>query len=328
MSQTYTDLTETMFPDSMDQWDRYLDPTIQTISLITQYQNFYNQGKFEEANGVIEHNPILKRIIVNASTMNKTLDAIMALQRFYFSDFQAYLQNIIQLKGEYASTVKYPKYSVVTYIVHDNTEAFLCLSGNCPIGTPPTNTNFWTPWTARGEKGDSGTGLTPRGTYSITKDYYVNDMVSYNNVWWYATRDNVEVTPSESDRTWVALLKFSADLLTFDNHETTLRSSTFQNALAELAKRGEHVTPVTLTAAGWSETLPYEQTVDVPGGSAELSPIMVSMLPDGAELAEQKAYNKAFGILSSGTAFLNDGSATFKVYKKPAVDVTVGLKGV
>lgn len=63
-------------------------------------------------------------------------------------------------------------------------------------------------------------------------------MVSYNNVWWYATRDNVEVTPSESDRTWVALLKFSADLLTFDNHETTLRSSTFQNALAELAKRG------------------------------------------------------------------------------------------
>ena len=109
MSQTYTDLTETMFPDSMDQWDRYLDPTIQTISLITQYQNFYNQGKFEEANGVIEHNPILKRIIVNASTMNKTLDAIMALQRFYFSDFQTYLQNIIQLKGEYASTVKYPK---------------------------------------------------------------------------------------------------------------------------------------------------------------------------------------------------------------------------
>lgn len=82
MSQTYTDLTETMFPDSMDQWDRYLDPTIQTISLITQYQNFYNQGKFEEANGVIEHNPILKRIIVNASMMNKTLDAIMTRSGF------------------------------------------------------------------------------------------------------------------------------------------------------------------------------------------------------------------------------------------------------
>ena len=37
---------------------------------------------------------------------------------------------------------------------------------------------------------------------------------------------------------------------------------------------------------------------------------------------------KAFGIVSSGTASVGDGTATFKVYKKPVTDIVVGLKGV
>lgn len=39
-------------------------------------------------------------------------------------------------------------------------------------------------------------------------------------------------------------------------------------------------------------------------------------------------YVKAFGMISSGTATLGDGTATFKVYKKPVTDIVVGLKGV
>ena len=55
---------------------------------------------------------------------------------------------------------------------------------------------------------------------------------------------------------------------------------------------------------------------------------MVSALADGASLEEQKAYIKAYGLICSGTGILGDGTATFKVYKKPAVDITVGLRGV
>ena len=54
----------------------------------------------------------------------------------------------------------------------------------------------------------------------------------------------------------------------------------------------------------------------------------VSAMEDGADLAAQKAYSKAFGILASGTGITADGSVTFKVYKKPTTDITVGLKGV
>ena len=93
--------------------------------------------------------------------------------------------------------------------------------------------------------------------------------------------------------------------------------------------RQEHVTLITLTAAEWTgDAAPYEQTVAVEGVTAADNPMLVSALEDGADLATQKAYSKAFGILASGTGATADGSVTFKVYKKPATDLVAGLKGV
>ena len=329
MSTTYTDLYETKFPNEVDNWDRYIDPTIQTLSAITQYQTYYDRGDFENANAVLENNPSLKRIIINASTINKMLDGIVAVQRFYFSDFQTYLQNIIQLKGEWNSSTKYPKYSVVTYIVHDETEAYLCLSNDCPIGTLPTNTNYWTPWTARGAKGDSGTGLTPRGNYSSTADYLENDMVSFNNIWWFATEANTGVQPSESGDTWEPLMRFSADLLTFDNTGCDLNGSTFQTALTELANKTIRIVSVTFLKDNWTgDEAPYTQTVDVAGISSTDRPLLIKSKPASMSAVDAKAYNKAFGYMADGAGVTNNGSVTWTCYKKPAIDITIGLKGV
>lgn len=94
-------------------------------------------------------------------------------------------------------------------------------------------------------------------------------------------------------------------------------------------ERREHVTLFTLAANAWiGNTAPYEQTVAVEGVTAEDNPVLVSALEDGADLATQKAYSKAFGILATGTGTTADGSVTFKVYKKPTTDIVAGLKGV
>jgi len=93
--------------------------------------------------------------------------------------------------------------------------------------------------------------------------------------------------------------------------------------------RLDHVTEVSLTAAGWTgSAVPYTQTVTVAGATADMEAMVVSALADGATGAVQEAYNKAFGIVVSGTASLGNGTATFKVYKKPTTDIKIGLKGV
>lgn len=101
------------------------------------------------------------------------------------------------------------------------------------------------------------------------------------------------------------------------------------NATNAAVNQLNHTAEVTLTAAGWTgSAAPYVQTVNVAGATEGQEAILVSALADGASADTQKAYAKAFGIISQGTGTLGNGTATFKVYKKPATDCKVGLKGV
>jgi hypothetical protein len=101
------------------------------------------------------------------------------------------------------------------------------------------------------------------------------------------------------------------------------------NAANKAINQINHVTEVTLTATGWiGSSAPYNQTITVPGATVDMEAMVVSALEDEATEAVQKSYSKAFGIVTSGTASLGDGTATFKIYKKPATDIKIGLKGV
>lgn len=101
------------------------------------------------------------------------------------------------------------------------------------------------------------------------------------------------------------------------------------NNIHYLKTKVNQVILVSLAAGKWiGDAAPYVQTVEVEGVTANDNPMLVSALEDGAAAGVQKAYNKAFGLLASGTGITEDGKVTFKVYKKPAIDITVGLKGV
>lgn len=93
--------------------------------------------------------------------------------------------------------------------------------------------------------------------------------------------------------------------------------------------RQNHVILVTFAASAWTGSAPpYTQTVAVDGVVAEDEPFLVSALDKDADLATQGAYNKAFGIIAAGIGDTGNGSVIYKVFKKPEIDVMVGLRGV
>lgn len=110
-----------------------------------------------------------------------------------------------------------------------------------------------------------------------------------------------------------------------NSHNHTVSNVT---GLQDTINKMTRLLSVTLTTTGWTGTAaPYSQTVSVAGMTVNDNPLLVSMLENDADTATQEAYNEAFALISSGTGITNNGSVTFKVYEKPKINITVGLKG-
>lgn len=83
----------------------------------------------------------------------------------------------------------------------------------------------------------------------------------------------------------------------------------------------------TATAAGWSASAPYTQTISVSGITSSDTPIIGLSLPTNTTVANDKAIKKAYGCLSS--AVTNNGSITlYCASKKPVTNFTIFIKGV
>ena len=79
-----------------------------------------------------------------------------------------------------------------------------------------------------------------------------------------------------------------------------------------------------LTAAGWSGSYPFTQTVDAAGITvADDIKVIGVYTPANAALEQVKAWNKAAGYLMCNPDGVADGKITFKAYKKPAVDFQI-----
>lgn len=95
----------------------------------------------------------------------------------------------------------------------------------------------------------------------------------------------------------------------------------------DIAKK---IIPITLTLAGWKSvngdnSAPYVQTVINEELKSSMNPDLVSMLNESATPEEQEVYNKNLAIISQGVGTVNNGSITYKVYKLPSADITIGL---
>lgn len=233
MGSIYTDLNSD-FPDKVSTMTRVQDVSATMKPYVDEYYTHYNRGDFERANAVLTAHPELLNMIINAKIFNDLRDEIIATQRVFKDDVESYIFSVVKNKGDWNASTKYIKYNIVFYTVETTRVPYLAIADNIPIGSLPTDINYWYPLAIKGEQGDTGLGLTPRGYWNDSTQYYQDDMVAYNNVLWAALSDNINYLPTEGSTVWLKMLAFSAEYLTYDNSNSGLTSVTMQDAIDEV----------------------------------------------------------------------------------------------
>lgn len=199
-------------------------------ALIAQYQSYMEQGNTAQANEILAQIPQSTQKIIKATDVNKWTQAILALERFYISDIEPYIQqqqedwqaivDQFSYHGEWASGTTYVTNNFVSYTSGGVTMLYIA-TGNPPTGTAPTNTTYWRPLTIRGQQGQSGTGLAYRESWDAGTQYNANDAVSYEGTLWMALQANQNITPGTNASYWQKVIGFEATTYPIQDTEPT-----------------------------------------------------------------------------------------------------------
>ena len=211
MSTLYTDLNLTIFPSGVDSFPQWLNITATDGPLIKQYMDAMEAGNTVLANQILSQIPSGTQKIIKANDLNKLTQAVLAVERFYSSDIQDYVQdkqdewdsviNQFTYQGTWSSGTSYLKNNLVSYTIFGIEYIYIATS-NVPVGIAPTNTNYWRLLTMQGQQGISGTGLSYRGEWVVSNSYSINDAVTYSGVLWMAVQPSQGVEPTQSSSAW------------------------------------------------------------------------------------------------------------------------------
>ena len=224
MSTTYTDLQFTSFPDSVQSFVTMLDMAINDASAINGYQEAMRNGDYELAQSYFSQITNGNQKILDATKINTFIDTCVALQRFYRTDIEPYINNKqtawqneinkFSYLGEYSSSTSYIKNNFVTATVNGVKQVFICIA-NAPAGTVVTNTTYWRQLTIRGLQGPSGEGLAFRFTWDSSQIYYPQDIVTYGDSIWCCLTQNSNQTPYEGSSYWQLIHSPTQDIYPF-----------------------------------------------------------------------------------------------------------------
>lgn len=215
----YNDLPLTNFPSSLDNFTTWLNVTATDGPLIQQYITAMNAGNQTLANQILAQISSASQKIITATDLNTMTQAIQAVERFYLTDIEPYIEtqqeswlntiNQFSYQGTWQVGTNYITNNIVSYTVSGVNLLFIATS-NPPTGTVPTNTTYWRVLTIQGQQGASGTGLSYRQEWSASHSYQTNDAVTYNAAIWMATQPSQNQIPSEGSAYWNLVMTLEA----------------------------------------------------------------------------------------------------------------------
>lgn len=306
MSQTitkYDQYPHSQFPESVDNWDNMQDLNSITAPLALEYNSMLQNKKYSDAANYVSAHPELDKTLFNAVKINRLMDGLKATQQFFKDDVETYIKQL----------------SDVSTGINDNITMDDVGADENVYSIAKVNEL-----------------LTPE---TLSSAFDANTLIGDTTKFYHLYSWSVDIANQSShlpSGTTAGIMQVSRDgeivsQIVFSNNQTFYRTSLSKDLTDSKWFRlnNNRLLQVSLLVSDWvGEEAPFTQTVSVDGLLGTDEPTLVSLLSENATLSEQKAYTKVFGMIASGIATTEDGSVTFKVFKKPTIDITVGLKGV
>lgn len=227
----YNDLQLTNFPDSTDNFLTYVNITAEDGTKVKQYIEAMNIGNQSLANQILQTIPAANQKIIKATDLNKLTQAMLAVERFYKTDVQPFIEqkqqewvatiNQFSYKGNWSLSTKYITNNMVTYTVNGANLLYIATS-DPPVGSIPTNTNYWRVLTIQGIQGVSGQGVSYRGPWDANANYKDKEAVTFNGAVWITLKPSTGVAPGSDAQTWKKVIDILSNYPIQDTEPTTL----------------------------------------------------------------------------------------------------------
>lgn len=151
----------------------------------------------DEQNEVINLTNSLKEYMITPETFNYFQDALVAIQEFFYSNVQGFIEGKQVIWDSYIKSFKFvgkwqtaKKYGFQNMVTNDKGDLFICLKEHTASTSITTaNTTYWQQASAKGDKGDTGLSAIYRGEWKNTTAYVVGDVVRFGRT---STTDGVD----------------------------------------------------------------------------------------------------------------------------------------
>lgn len=186
------------------------DMHLSSRDLFLNYYYAMQSNNISSANSILLNNPSLANQITNSQNINYLINGVNEREIEPKRDIDYYLDKLYQdflvminntrVRGEFDPTVQYYPHNLVYY----NGKGYYALK-EPPIGTLPTNAEYWLEFDIRGFQGYGGLDLNLRFNWDNTISYKKGDIVIYRNKMWYALADNTNYEPNLNHYPWVII---------------------------------------------------------------------------------------------------------------------------
>lgn len=186
------------------------DMHLSSRDLFLNYYYAMQSNNTSSANSILLNNPSLANQITNSQNVNYLINGVNEREIEPKRDIDYYLDKLYQdflvminntrVRGDFDSTVQYYPHNLVYY----NGKGYYALK-EPPIGTLPTNTEYWLEFDIRGFQGYGGLDLNLKFNWDNTISYKKGDIVIYRNKMWYALADNINYEPNLNHYPWVII---------------------------------------------------------------------------------------------------------------------------